>query len=213
MKLSEWAKKQGLCYGTAFRHFKAGLIPNSRQLSTSTILVDEPEVRHQLDQRTVALYARVSSHKQKEDLIRQLERLQQYAETNGWTVTEQVKEIASGMNDDRPLLNKLLAKNTYYRILVENKDRLTRFGFNYLRQLASKDGKVIEAINQVDEPRDALVQDLISVIYSFSAKLYGSRKAKQKADKILEELELTNDDDQVCPPTSDTGVEAVPIGS
>jgi len=75
-------------------------------------------------------YARVSSHAQREDLERQSQRCVDFCRINGWKVVESVKEIASGMNDKRPRLVELL-KSKPSRIVVEHKDRLTRFGFHY----------------------------------------------------------------------------------
>jgi len=187
MKLSVWAKKQGVTYRTGYNWFKAGNIPNSRQTPTGTILVDEP-VDNQKPEGKVAIYTRVSSNQNKNNLHTQADRLSDYARARGWQVVEIVKEVGSGMNDNRRQLEKLLSKENYSIILVEHKDRLTRFGFHYLELLAKEQGKEIHVVNEVEDPHDTLMQDMISIIYSFSAKLYGIRRAKRKTEKIIEEL-------------------------
>src|SRR5579862_4417370 len=83
----------------------------------------------------VALYARVSSLGQKEDLERQMHRLKDYAAAKGYTVFKAVTEIASGLNDRRPKLEKLLADTSIGTIVVENRDRLARFGAHYIETL------------------------------------------------------------------------------
>jgi putative resolvase len=83
----------------------------------------------------VAIYARVSSAEHRENLERQVERLVQYCTVRGYQVTQMVKEIASGVNDSRPKWLGLLKDQQTTRIVVEHKDRLTRFGFRYLETL------------------------------------------------------------------------------
>jgi predicted site-specific integrase-resolvase len=88
------------------------------------------------------------------------------------------------MNDDRPKLNKILLRKDWDIIIIENKDRLTRFGFNYLNLLLKLAGKQIIVINNSNEDKQDLINDLVSIIYSFSARLYGLRKRKNKEDVI-----------------------------
>ena len=133
MKLSKWAKQQGINYHTAYKWFHAGLIPNSRKLPTGTILIDEESIVNNKEQFVVT-YARVSNHSRKHELEYQVERLNQYCIAKGYQIQKQYKEIASGMNDNRPQFWKMLdSKPTI--IVAEHKDRITRFGFNYLYRL------------------------------------------------------------------------------
>ena len=106
---------------------------------------------------------------------------------DGWSVSKIRKEIASEMNDKRPELWKAIEARPS-RILVENKDRLTRFGFNYLQRLLKNQGTEIIVINEAEEDREDLIKDLCSVIYSFCARLYGMRRAANKARRIREEI-------------------------
>jgi len=172
--------------------FKDGKIPEAKQLPTGTIVVLEEE-KDALPKDTVAIYARVSSHENKDNLERQVERLKEYAIARGWKIIYVVKEIGSGVNDARPKLIGLLKKKNYSILLVEHKDRLTRFGFNYLKLLTENQGKTIEVVNSAEEEKEDIVQDFVSVIYSFAAKLYGLKRAKRKTEKIVKEIVENND--------------------
>jgi len=195
MKLSEWAKKMGISYRRAWQMFKDGKLPNARQLPTGTIVVLEEENNTEPEPKTAAIYARVSSHENKDNLERQAERLKEYAIAKGYQIKYIVKEVGSGVNDARPKLVKLLKKKDYSILLVEHKDRLTRFGFNFIRLLCEEQGKTIEVVNSVEEEKEDIVQDFVSIIYSFSAKLYGLRRAKRKTEKIIKEIteEISNE--------------------
>ncbi|MDW8295130.1 MAG: IS607 family transposase [Aquificaceae bacterium] len=193
MKLSDWAKKMGISYRRAWQMFKDGKLPNARRLPTGTIVVLEEEVYQKPSNNEVAIYCRVSSHENIDNLERQAERLKEYAIAKGYNIKHIVKEVGSGVNDARPKLTKLLKQRDYDILLVEHKDRLTRFGFNYLKLLAEEQGKVIEVVNCAEEEKDDLVQDFVAVIYSFSAKLYGLRRAKRKTEEIIKEI--TGNDD------------------
>lgn len=192
MKLKQWADKQGISYLTALRWFKAGKIPNSKQYDTGTIIVDDAlHLNTSADHKKVYIYARVSSYEKKNDLERQVERCIQFANSNGYEIVSVTKEIASGMNDRRPKLLKLLEKNPSH-IIVEHKDRLTRFGFNYFEVLLPKIGCKLTVINRDVEEQSDLMKDLISIITSFCCKLYGIRRANNKKDKIKQILEDEN---------------------
>jgi predicted site-specific integrase-resolvase len=131
------------------------------------------------------VYARVSSNKQKNDLIRQAERMSEFCIKNGWVVDQVITEIASGLNDARPKLIKLLEQKERIRIVSEHKDRLTRFGFNYLKILIH--GEIIIA-NLHDSDKEDLMQDLISLITSMVVRYYGQRRGSKKVKEILEKL-------------------------
>ena len=95
------------------------------------------------------------------------------------------KEIASGLNDNRRKLNSILSDKTITRIVVENKDRLTRFGFNYIQTLLSIDDREIVVINKNQEKDQDLIQDFVSIITSMAARVYGNRRSKNKTKEIL----------------------------
>lgn len=183
MKLSEWAKKQGVTYKTAWRWWKAGQLPvPATQMASGTVVVQDTTLPVA---SAAALYARVSSSDQKKDLESQLGRLAAYASANGYNVTKTIAEVGSGLNGHRALLMKLLADPAIAVIIVEHRDRLMRFGAEYVESALAAQNRKIVVVNQ-DEVKDDLVQDMIEVLTSFCARLYGRRSAKNKAKKAIE---------------------------
>ena len=140
------------------------------------------------EEEKVVIYVRVSSSKNKDNLDTQAERLINYCNAKGYKVYKVVKEIVSGLNDKRPLLEKILLNNDYTKIVVEHKDRLTRFGFNYIEILTKILHKEIEVVNNVDTDEADLIQDFISIITSYCARIYGYRRSKRNTEKLLETL-------------------------
>jgi predicted site-specific integrase-resolvase len=182
MKLKEWARKQGICYQTAWRWFKAGSLPVPfYQAQSGTIIILEKDEKINL--KNTVIYARVSSYEKKDDLLRQVERCSGFAAANGIRVEKVIKEIASGMNDHRPKLTELL-KSKPESIIVEHKDRLTRFGFNYIEVLLEIIGCKLIVINRDTEEKDDLMKDLISIMTSFCCRLYGLRRGRTKIKEI-----------------------------
>lgn len=188
MKLSEYAKQQGISYATALRWFHSRAI-QGYQAPSGTIIVTPAESSS--IERKVAVYARVSSSENKDNLNRQAERLVQYCSAKGYQVTLVAKEIGSGLNDSRPKLLALLNDPTVTTIVVEHKDRATRFGFRYIDTLLQVQGRTIEVVNLAENDKADLMTDLASVVYSFCARLYGQRRAKRKTEVITAILQNT----------------------
>lgn len=202
MKLSDYAKQMGVRYETAWRWFRDGKI-QGRRIGPHTIIITEGQIEGQAESaavpRCVAIYARVSSTENKRNLDRQAEQLAAYCAARGYQVTKVVKEVGSGIDDARPKLLALLADAGISLIVVEHKDRLTRFGFRYLDTLLQTQGRAIEVVNQTEnqaenETEDLLV-DLTAIVSSFCARLYGSRRAKRKTEAIVRELEAEGEHD------------------
>ncbi len=186
MKLSQYAKQQGISYKTAWRWYKAGQL-DAYQTPTGMVVVRDPKEVRPVTGR-IALYARVSSLGQKEDLDRQVQRLKDYAAAKGYQVSKEVTEIASGLNDQRPKLEKLLADTSIGTIIVENRDRLTRFGSHYIETLLQAQGRHLEMIFPTDTG-DELVDDFVAVITSMAARISGRRQSKRRAEKIKQCVE------------------------
>jgi putative resolvase len=189
MKLSEYAKLVGISYKTAYRWYKMGNL-NGFQMPTGTIIVLPQAGPKQLQ---VAIYARVSSTENKSDLDRQAERLVTYCVAKGYAIHSIIKEVGSGVNDQRPKLLALLRNQSVNLIIVEHKDRLTRFGFAYIETLLSVQDRHIEVINAPEAGREDLIADLTAIVYSFCARLYGLRRAKRNTEKITAGLQLHED--------------------
>lgn len=182
MKLSTYAKELGITYKSAWNLFKSGKIKGAYKLETGTVIVPN-KVENKED--CVAVYARVSSSENKGNLMAQSKRVQDFCAAKGWIVKIVEEECASGLNDKRPKLLKLLKDEKVTKIVVEHKDRLTRFGYNYLQELWSGD---IVIINEIVEDEKDLMQDFVSLVTCFTARLYGQRRTKRRTEKLIKEL-------------------------
>lgn len=193
IKLSEYAKNHSVTYRTAWNRFNAGKIPNSFKADDGHVVIEVINNKN-IDLSKVAIYTRVSSNENKKNLEAQTIRLKNYAMAKGYQITHVVKEVGSGINDNRKKLKKLLEADDWGIIIVEHKDRLTRFGFNYIEILLNKEGRKIEVVNMAEDEKSDLMTDLISIIYSFSAQMYGLRRSKRKTEEIIKCIESEKND-------------------
>jgi len=138
----------------------------------------------------VAVYCRVSSHEQKQkgDLERQVGRVSAHCIGKKYHVLEVLEVVGSGMSDNRPRLRKLFGLvdgRKIDRVVVEHKDRLSRFGFGLLEAYFQSHGVTIEWTNEVlgKKYEDELVEDILSLMASFSARIYGKRSAENRRKK------------------------------
>lgn len=184
MKLSEWAKLQGISYKTAWRMWRDGRLPvPAEQLATGTVIIHQPVNAS----NGVALYARVSSSDQKADLDRQLARLTEFAIAQKFSIIDAVKEVGSGLNGHRKGMMRLLRNPDAKMIVVEHRDRLMHFGFEYVEAaLAAQNRKLM--VIEPDEMTDDIVRNLHEVIVSMCARLYGKRSAKNRAQRALDAM-------------------------
>lgn len=171
----------------------SGKVKFEREPDGKHISIIEDEDKKLTD--AVGIYARVSSSENKDNLERQKERLENYCAARGYKVLKTVTEIGSGLNDKRPKLEKLLTDESIKMIVVEHSDRLARFGLNYIQKLLEMQGRKIEVINEQSNDRDDLMQDFVSIITSFCARLYGMRRNKRRTEQIIRELEKQNETD------------------
>lgn len=183
--LRDYAKDHGVGYRAAWNRFNAGKIPGAIKDEFGRILIPETTSR----ELHVICYARVSSSENKDNLERQAERLVSYANASGMKVKEVIKEIGSGLNDRRRKLLKLLNNPLVTHIVVEHRDRLTRFGFEYLSQWMKTRGCQIVVINEAANDRDDLMQDFVALVTSFTARLYGLRRSRRRTEQLIKELE------------------------
>ena len=184
-KLSQYAKKYDVGYRTVWNWVKQGKAKAERT-ETNRLVIVEDEDKQVND--SVAIYARVSSSENKNNLIKQRERLENYCAAKGYKVMKVVEEIGSGLNDNRKKLESLLMDESIKKIVVEHSDRFSRFGMNYISKLLQMQGREIEVINEQSNDRDDLMQDFVSIVTSFCARLYGLRRNKRRTEKIIEEL-------------------------
>ena len=147
----------------------------------------------------VALYARVSGHGQEDNLDRQLDQLKDYAHDHGWSVENTYTDVGSGLNEDRRGLNSMLddvQDSDYGRVLITYEDRLTRFGFSYLKRYFNCYGVTVTAIEDKEDKsaQEELVDDLVKLVASFSGKLYGMRSSKKQ--QVVDSVESEGKSDE-----------------
>src|ERR1700716_147099 len=147
VNLKEWAREQGVHPVTAYRWFREGKLPVPARRAGRLILVD-PDPKPVPVSGMVAAYCRVSSAEQKDDLERQIGRVVAEATGRGLAVGRVVSEVGSGMNGHRPKLTELLSDPAVTVIVVENRERLTRFGFEHLAASMSAPVSVASSIGR-----------------------------------------------------------------
>lgn len=180
IRLTEWATRQGISYGAAFRWGKEGKIPGLVRAPTGRLFVEiVPEAG-----KNIALYGRVSSADQASDLERQMDRLRSFAAARGFKVSKEVKEIGSGLNGHRKKLVGLLHDADIGVIIVEYRDRLARFGTEYIEASLASQGRTILIMNDGDHKLD-MVQDFIDVVTSMCARIYGQRAGANRAKAAI----------------------------
>ena len=165
----------------------------TKQFSQKKILYDIDSVNNITDNRKNVIYARVSCSNQKQSLDNQIELIKSYMISRGIKVDDIYAEIASGINEDRNELSRLIHdidNEQINKVYITFKDRLTRFGFNYLKSMFENHGtEIIVLDNNEDTNNDyktELVEDLISIIHHYSTKLYSNRRKELKEiEKIL----------------------------
>ena len=190
--MNKYAIDHGIKYRAAWNRYKAGKIPGAFKDEFGKILIKEDIPDRP---QKVACYARVSSSQNKDNLERQANRLIDYANASGFQVATLVKEVGSGLNDNRPRLTKLLNDIELTNIIVEHKDRLTRFGFNYIKNWMDSRQCTLIVINEVDTDKEDLMQDFVSLVISFVARLYGLRRSKRKTEELIKKL--SNEDHSI----------------
>lgn len=202
-KISRYAALHGVTYRTVWNWIGQGRLKTEKDDTGHTWIIDDAGVERT---KTYAVYARVSSSENREKLDTQAERLISFCNARGYKVKKVVKEIGLGLNDQRPKLEKLLLDKEIDVIVVEHKDRLVRFGLNYIQKLLSLQGREIEIVNEMEGERDDLMQDFISIISIFSSKLYGKKRTKKMTEKLVKKLE--EDKDAISGETCNSGEQA-----
>ena len=197
----------GVCKKTMYRWEQSGkVLPafrttgNHRRYDRRVILVlirqwsddgegngdDDNDVSRKSNPANAAIYARVSSTRQKKsgDLDRQANTLASYCEGRGFRVSRAYSDVGSGINDGRRGLLKLLrdvARGYHDVVVVNYQDRLSRFGVNIIREFLTSWGVELVVVNKSidsDDPNAELIEDLMSILYSFMGRIYRKRRGK-----------------------------------
>lgn len=191
IKTSEYAKIYGISQRTVINNFHKGIIEGKQDLTTKTIYIKNPEYQSKEErekEKRVILYARVSrvsSSTNKASMEEQIERMRMYAYAKGYKIVEEIKEVGSGVNDNRIKLKQIFKRKDFNILLCEHKDRLTRFGYGYIKELFSEMGVKVESINESNKDKDEeMLEDFISIVTSFCNRIYG-RNRKKKTIEII----------------------------
>jgi putative resolvase len=185
MRLKEWAAQQGIHYQTAWRWFRDGKLPvPALQTPSGTILVQSAADARPPDDGGLGLYARVSSHDQRADLDRQVSRLTRWAAAASARVVGVEAEVASGMTGRRPKLRRLLADPAVQTVVVTHRDRLARMNAELVEAALWAHGRRLVVLDD-GEVTDDLIRDMVEVLTSFCARLYGRRSARNRALKAV----------------------------
>lgn len=183
MNLTEWARRQGIHPQTAYRWFREGRLPvPAVRINSRSVLVSVDAPIHA--PAAYGLYARVSSHEEKDDLDRQVARLTSWAADAGGQVVRVETEVGSGMNGTRSKVRRMLADPKVTAVVVEHRDRLGRVNTELVEAALSAHGRRLVVVDDggVD---DGLVRDMVEVLTSFCARLYGRRSARNRALKAV----------------------------
>ena len=138
------------------------------------------------DFRKIVIYTRVSARNQSDNLEKQVDFLQTYANAKGLIADEIIRDYGSGLNYNRKKWNQLLVEvmeNKIKMILVSHKDRFVRFGFDWFEKFCNKfNVEIVVVKNEKLSPHEELVQDIVSTLHEFSCRLYGLRKYKKQIE-------------------------------
>jgi len=188
--ISEFANRVNVSPSTLRRWDASGEFP-AKKRSSGHRYYDESDVRKLLnltpeELRKVVVYCRVSSHGQKDDLMSQIEAMEQYCLASGIAVDEWIQEVGGGMNFKRKKLLNLMdevVSGEVKKLIIAHKDRLVRFGFDFIDHLAQRHGCEIEVVNQESlSPQEEMTEDLLAIVHTFSCRLYGMRKYKNESE-------------------------------
>lgn len=198
-RINQFAKRIGKSTSTLRRWDREGQLV-AKRTPTGQRYYNESDIRKILGikdiERKVIVYCRVSSSGQKDDLKSQITAMEQFCIGGGIAVDEWIQEIGGGMNFKRKQFLNLISRITdgeIQKVIVAHKDRLCRFGFDFFEYLANQNQCEILVVNQQSlSPQQEMVEDLMSIIHTFSCRLYGLRKYKKDLKKIVE----ANEDNQ-----------------
>ena len=194
--IGEFANQIGKTIQTLRNWDKKGILKPSHVTKGGTRYYSEEQLNHflglksekQINKKIIG-YCRVSSHKQKDDLERQIENVKTYMYARGYQF-EIITDIGSGINYNKKGLNQIIdmvTNSEVEKIVVLYKDRLIRFGYELIENLCDKFGTVIEIIDSTEKTDEQeLVEDLVQIITVLSCRLQGKRA--NKAKKMIKEL-------------------------
>lgn len=179
--------------------WKANPTPTDRRYYTYDQYLQFKGIKTKNDRRDIVIYARVSTRNQKDDLQNQVDFLKLFCNAKGMIVNQCIEDFGSGLNYNRKKWNKLfddVMGNRIKTIVITNKDRFIRFGYDWFEKFCEKfNTKIIIVKNETLSPKEELVQDMIAILHVFRCRLYGLRKYKKQIkedEEIVKELQNGN---------------------
>lgn len=195
-KPHEFAKIIGVSVKTLQRWDNSGKLPAKRTPSNYRYY-DDNDLRIALgdkpkpELRKVVIYCRVSSNNQRSELKNQIKAMEEFSRNCGYCVDETINEIGGGLNFKRKKFIQMIIamlKGEISVIIVAHKDRLCRFAFDFVQQLADySDCKIVVANSSSLSPQSELCEDFMATLYCFSSRLYGLRTYSDKLKQKLKE--------------------------
>jgi len=177
----EFAALIGKTVNTLQRWDRTGILPAQRSPTNRRYYTHDQYLEYRglkaKGAGATIVYARVSSASQKPDLANQLAALRAYCQTHEVKVDEWVEETGSGLNYQRKHFTRIMEEielGRVQRLVIAHKDRLVRFGFEWFAAFCQRHGTELVIINgETLSPEQEMVQDLLSIVHLFSARLYG----------------------------------------
>ena len=193
--ITTFCEKVGISQDTARRWEREGKVSPMRTAGghrryTDIDVAKALRVQVSNPAKKVVIYCRVSSPSQKDDLENQVEYLSNFANGRGY-VFEVVKEVGGSMNMNRPKFMKIvngIIDGSVGTLIIAHKDRLARFGFDLVQNLADSYGCEIIVTNTENlSPQQEMVEDLMAIVHTYSCRLYGLRRYKKASDLLGED--------------------------
>jgi len=189
-KLTDAAKLLGIGRRQMWRWVKQGKVPTvqtpSGRLGVPTEWLKQATGEVPKESGRCAIYSRESSSENKAALASQTDGLRRFATARGWSIVRVVEEYGSGVNDSRKKLSSLLNRGDFDILLIEHKDRLTRFGYRWFETICPFK---IEVVNRSEDDTHDLMEDLVAILTSFSARLYGQTRGRKATKAAIAALE------------------------
>jgi len=191
-RIAEFAKIIGKAPSTVRRWDAEGILKAKRGLSNQRFY-EESDINLALGSKIkapiyVVVYCRVSSKWQADDLKTQVKAMQAFCLNQGLAVDQWIEEIGGGMNFQRKHFNEIMQRierREINTLVIAHKDRLTRFGFEYFERFATLHGcKLLVANQEMLSPQQEMVEDLMTIVHTFSCRLYGLRNYKKQIKKL-----------------------------
>ena len=186
VKLSAFAKSQGITYQAAWKMWERGEIEGIK-LESGTIL-DSGWTRKITGTPQVIIYARIASPEFLEDLEAKIKQATEYAEYSEYEVVRVVKEIVSGINYDRPKLHQIFEIPNWDILLVCDANEITSINFDLVKAIVASSGKRLEVINPIPEDEKNLLVELTQRTIGWAKQIIGMNNYKNNVIQIIRKL-------------------------